>query len=142
MSVTLDTTSDGRVAVLHGLDTEAALSHLGRSLLHGAAFDDYRGLVIDLGGHQPSPPTADLLAHAGRERLRHHQVVTTVTTRREVPGAIDRTRRWIDRYDQPGNGGVAAVVARDASSLRSVVEAGVSIVSSLPIRLLRSRLTP
>ena len=134
MSVRVDTTADGRVAVLRGLDSDVALHHLARSLLVGVAFADRRGLVIDLGGCQPSPETADLLRDAGEVRLRRHQVVTAAADARDVPRAVSRVRRWLDRVDHSGTD-IAAVAKGDLASLRSIVEAGISIARSLIVHL-------
>jgi len=128
MSVTLETTTDPRVAVLRGVDTDAALRHLGRSLLAGAAFSDRRILVIDLGGCEPSAPTADLLREASRVRLRGHQVIASAPTARDVPATVARARGWLDRFDGSGPD-LPAAVARDVASLRSLAGTGISIAA-------------
>lgn len=136
MTVSLETTGDARVAVLHGVDTDTALQHLGQSLLAGTAFDDRRALVIDLGGCRPSDATAELLRRACQTRLRTHQVVTAATDARDVPAAVARARRWIDRFDRPGTG-VAIAVAREVSSVRSLVGTGISIAAAAVSRVVR-----
>lgn len=50
MTPRLDVVDARDVAVQHGIDNEAALAHLCRSLVTGSVFDAYRALVIDLGG--------------------------------------------------------------------------------------------
>ena len=135
MSVTYETTSDGRVAVLHGVDTDAALRHLARSLVVGVAFGDCRGLVIDLGGRQPSAVTVDLLGEAGRARLRRQQVVTAAADAREVRDAVLRVREWMERADQSSTG-VSALIAQNFSAVRSVVEAGISVARNFASCLL------
>lgn len=142
MSVTLSRTADNRVAVLHGVDSDHALAYLADSLLDDSAFGQYRGLVIDLGGAKPSQATAQLLVEAGRVRLRQHQLVTTASSARDVAAAVARTRRWLARFDHPDTNRLTSVVVRDLSSLRGVLDAGLSIGRGLVIRLLRRRLTP
>jgi hypothetical protein len=130
VSVRIETTADGRIAVIRGVDTDNALRWLGQSLLVGSAFAGRRGLVIDLGGCQPSLATAEVLGNAGSARLRQHQVVTTAATASGVADAVDRTRRWLDRFDHPNRQNVTAGVVREMSWLRSLVDAGVAIVSA------------
>lgn len=137
MSVRIESTTDDRISVLRGLDSDAALRHLAHSLIVGVPFGDRRGLVIDLGGCQPSTETADLLRAASQERLRHHQVVTAAADARELPRVVSRTRHWMDRVDRSGTDIVAAVKG-DLSSLCGLVEAGLSIARSLMVRLLAS----
>lgn len=136
MSVTLDRSADGRIAVLRGIDTEPALRHVAQDLLGDCAFGDLLGLVIDLGGSQPSDGTADLLHDASRARLRQHQVITWAAGP-AVPEAVRRVRRSLDRFDQHGTPGLTALL-RDA---RCVFDAGLSIATSTVFRLFRGART-
>lgn len=130
MSVRVEPTSDGRVGVLRGLDSDVALHHLAHSLLVGVAFADRRGLVIDLGGCRPSAETTDLLRDATHARLRRHQVVTAVPDAREVAREVSRVRRWLDRVDHSGTD-IPSMLKADLSSLRSLGEVALSIARSL-----------
>jgi len=143
MSVTLDPTGDGRIAVLHGVDTDAALRHLGRTLVDGAAFDGYRGIVIDLGGSRPTPATVTLLDDAGSAFLRHRRVIATVASSAEVPFAIARVRRWLDRFDRSATPPVpVVVVVRELAAVFGVAGAGVTMARTVMIRLVRGRFRP
>jgi len=137
VNVAIETSRDGRVAVLRGVDTDAALVHLGQSLLSGAAFSTQRGLVIDLGGCEPMPATTELLREAGRARLRSHQVVTTVPDDADVRAAVRRVTAWIDRLDRCGADGWIPTVSRNLSSLLGVVSAGASIAGAVTARVVR-----
>jgi hypothetical protein len=142
MSVRLESSSDGRVAVLHGVDTDAALRHLSRSLVAGCAFSDVRGLVIDLGGMALSPATADLLRDASRVRLQDHQVIATAASPAEVPSATAHARRWLDRFDGSGAEGSTTAIVRDVAAMRGLFEAGAGFARALVIRLMRIALKP
>ena len=138
MNVRVEGTRDGRVAGLRGVDSDAALHHLAHSLSVGVAFGGRRGLVIDLGGCQPAPETAELLRAAGQAGLRRRQVVTAAANSREVPAAVWRVRRGIDRVDHSGTG-VPSMVVRDLSAVLGVADAGASIARGLIVALVSRR---
>lgn len=94
MTVTLDVTPAGDVAVLHGLDSEAALAHLCRSLITGSVFDTYPALVIDVGDAEPDRPLAGDLRRAANACLHRHQWLAVVHSSADVVGAVAQARQW------------------------------------------------
>jgi hypothetical protein len=94
MTVTLDVTRSGDVAVLHGLDTEAALAHLCRSLITGSVFDTYPALVIDVGDTESDRPVAGDLHLAAEACLHRHQWLAVVHSSADVAAAVAQARQW------------------------------------------------
>jgi hypothetical protein len=94
MTVTLDVTPTGDVAVLHGLDSEAALAHLCRSLVTGSVFDTYPALVIDVGDSEPDQAVAGDLRRAVEACLHRHQWLAVVHSSADVAGAVRQARQW------------------------------------------------
>ena len=94
MTVTLDVARAGDVAVLHGVDSEAALAHLCRSLITGSVFDTYPALVIDVGDTEPGRSLAGDLRRAAEACLHRHQWLAVVHSSADVAGAIAQARQW------------------------------------------------
>ena len=94
MTVTLDVAPAGDVAVLHGVDSEAALAHLCRSLITWSVFDTYSALVIDVGEAEPEPSVAGELRAAVDACLHRHQWLAVVHSSADVAGAIAQARQW------------------------------------------------
>jgi len=95
MTVTLDIAPAGDVAVLHGLDSEAALAHLFRSLVTGSVFDTYPVLVVDVeGADTEQAPVADELRQATEACLHRHQWLAVVHSSADVAGAVAQARQW------------------------------------------------
>ena len=95
MTVTLDVAPSGEVAVLHGLDSEAAIAHLCRSLVTGSVFDTYPVLVLDLDGAPPDTEPSSALARATEACLRRHQWLAVVHSSADVAGAVRQARQWL-----------------------------------------------
>lgn len=94
MTVTLDVAPAGDVAVLHGLDSEAALAHLCRSLITGSVFDTYPALVLDIGDTEPDRPLATELHKAAEACLHRHQWLAVAHSSADVAGAVAQARQW------------------------------------------------
>jgi hypothetical protein len=124
MTVHLDTAAPGDVAVLRGLDTDAAVIHLCRSLALGTAFDVYRGLVIDLGGRALSAEATCALEQAAAARLRRRQLVSAATDSADAAGEVRRLGAWLRRTD-PGPANSLSLLRSYAGMSRSLAEAGV-----------------
>lgn len=80
--------------MLHGLDSEAALAHLCRSLITGSVFDTYPALVIDVGDAEPGPRLAGDLRDAAEACLHRHQWMAIVHSSADVAGAVRQARQW------------------------------------------------
>ena len=97
MTVTLDVArsgGSGDVAVLHGVDSEAALAHLCRSLITGSVFDTYDALVIDVGDTNSDRSLAGDLRRAAEACLHRHQWLAVVHSSADVAGAVAQARQW------------------------------------------------
>lgn len=100
MTVSLDVNPRSDVAVLHGVDTEAALAHLCRAVVTGSAFDVYRALVVDLDGATGiSDDVATELAQAGAARRERGQWFDVADTDDDVDGAVARAKQWLRLVD-------------------------------------------
>lgn len=100
MTVTLEHSRTGDVAVLHGIDTDAALAHLCRSLVTGSVFDTYRALVVDLDGLEELPDDSRrALAEASDACLQRRQWLGTASGPATIVPAIRRARQWLRLAD-------------------------------------------
>lgn len=128
MTICLDRPGQPDVAVLHGVDTDAALLHLCRSLVTGSAFDVYRALVIDLGGREPSAEAVAALDAAATARLRRHQFLTAAADSTEAAGALRRAATWLRHADVSTRAGRPTSALRCYAELASgVAETGVRV---------------
>jgi hypothetical protein len=141
MTVALRVTNHGDVAVLSGVDSEPALTHLTRSLVNGDVFAEYPALVIDLRtlGELPRR-VVDELAEAQRACLHRHQWLSVVRPDETVPFVIGEARRWLRIVgDAPAHPRLQAVVAQSravTATAAALTRLGVS-VALWPVRRLR-----
>lgn len=117
MTVFLDVAAQGDVAVLRGVDEEAALLHLCRSLVTGSVFDVYRALVIDLQGSEMSPAAADAIQEATDACLRRRQWLVATSSALDAAAAVTQARKWLSLVDRPADG-LLTVVRRVFRVLR------------------------
>lgn len=100
MTVSLDVNPRSDVAVLHGVDTEAALAHLCRAVVTGSAFDVYRALVVDLDGcTELSDDVTNELARAGTVRQQRGQWFDVAESDDDLEGAVARAKQWLRLVD-------------------------------------------
>jgi len=128
--IRLDVDRAGEIAVIHGVDTDQALAHLGHSLTTGSVFTDYRALVVDLGGHvEVSAETAQALQDAAHACQGRHQLLEVAAQTADVGRAVRDARRWfriVDGRQVTGTAGavvvtvLSTVAAAAAESLRLV----------------------
>lgn len=112
MTVSLEHTRTGDVAVLHGVDTDAALAHLCRSLVTGSVFDTYRALVVDLGGLTELPEDVRrALDEASEACLHRRQYLGTVSDPGGIVPAIRQAREWLRLADGQPTSTVRVVVS-------------------------------
>jgi hypothetical protein len=128
MSVTLERLPDD-IAVLKGVRSRAALSHLGASLTDGTAFERWRGLVIDLDGAAENAVTDErlvqLLDDAVAACLRRRQAIAFVTDDSGTRSGVATIRRTLRLLDTERAARAAAEVAR----LQASVLAGATTVA-------------
>jgi hypothetical protein len=143
MTIHLDRSDEHDIAVLHGIDTDAAILHLCRSLVTGSVFDVYRALVVDLGGREPSEEAADALATAATARLGRQQLFTAATDAEAAARAVRGAGAWL-RFNDSGNSSYRGQsVARAYAGLmlglaEASVRAGVSCAKGMARRATRS----
>ena len=94
MTVTLDVAPTGDVAVLHGVDSDAALAHLCRSLITGSVFDTYPVLVVDLTTAEALPAEEAAVPKATEACLHRHQWFAVVHSSADVASAVAQARQW------------------------------------------------
>jgi hypothetical protein len=141
MTVALRISNHGDVAVLSGVDSEPALTHLARSLVNGDVFADYPALVIDLRtlGELPRR-VVDELADAQEACLHRHQLLAVVRPDQTVPIVIGEARRWLRIVgDAPAHPRLDAVTAqtRMATGTAAALARALLSVALWPARRLR-----
>lgn len=99
MAVKLDHLPDG-VVVLHGVDTPAALRHLSRSMREGTAFENYRGMVVDLDGTHPDEHLMATLDEAVAACLRRRQVIAFAEDDGGAQAGTDFVRRTLQLLER------------------------------------------
>ena len=100
MTVTLDVEQTGDVAVLRGVDNEAALAHLCRAVVTGSAFDVYRALVVDLDGSEEAAlAAAEQVQEARAARNERRQWFAVSASPDDLAAEIARARQWLRLVD-------------------------------------------
>lgn len=138
MTVSLDVTPAGDIAVLRGVDSEAALAHLCRSLVTGSVFDVYRALVIDLDGRDQLDAEAVYALASASDALRRRRRWLGIAERHgDVAPAVAQARQWLRLVD--GDRAIVAAVRVARSQLAFAVgttAAAVEVASSIVRRVL------
>lgn len=139
MTITLEH-QPGNVAVLRGVSSKSALAHLGRCLAHGAPFDGYRGLVVDLGGVTTADPAlAAVLDAASSACLRRRQVVAFAADGGDIANRLRAVRAILQLLEREGGLTRASRLAQvQASVLAGVATAAFEFVV-VPLRHLGAR---
>lgn len=128
MSVALTVSRSGDVAVISGVDTDAALTVLCHSVMTGAAFDAYPALLVDLRQVPAlSPAVRSALDQASRAAMRRHQWLGTVPAGQRPAAAVVRARQGLRLVY--GHRSTAARPVRDLlATVREIVASTVAAV--------------